>query len=245
MLFSPRTRGCSVFELGFGIKDSVFPAHAGMFRHGHNPRNPRRRFPRARGDVPHGIGPSLYMSMFSPRTRGCSWNAVAVEYFRAVFPAHAGMFLRLCRPVPRGLRFPRARGDVPGGDNNPAGNLPVFPAHAGMFRSHPNRQVRRYCFPRARGDVPTPRRGWSPRPRFSPRTRGCSSRPRNHHQHEGVFPAHAGMFRIRVGVCGHPNRFPRARGDVPRKHLMVARLRRFSPRTRGCSCPGRREIAHL
>ena len=94
---------------------------------------------------------------FSPHTRGCSWNGVAVEYFRAVFPAYAGMFLRLSGIREAYLGFPRIRGDVPSKVQDAEAKLQfsphtrgcsalaarnyrvvvVFPAYAGMFlRQH-------------------------------------------------------------------------------------------------------------
>ena len=50
---------------------------------------------------------------FSPRARGCSSRAVAWAYPVQVFPACAGMFLRIVLFL-IGIRgFPRVRGDVP------------------------------------------------------------------------------------------------------------------------------------
>ena len=53
----------------------------------------RRRFPRARGDVPV--------------------RKLAEKEIGDVFPAHAGMFLMRDQPTPCPTGFPRARGDVP------------------------------------------------------------------------------------------------------------------------------------
>ena len=52
---------------------------------------------------------------------------------------------------------------------------------------------------------------------------------------DGVFPAHAGMFRTPLCPPSTSTRFPRARGDVP--WLAEGRWddEEFSPRTRGCS----------
>ena len=109
--FSPRTRGCSATLRKRLMLANVFPAHAGMFLQVPHHRPAAHCFPRARGDVPHGIGPSLYISMFSPRTRGCSsWGPVASDA-AVVFPAHAGMFRRPCyRPGRRSWFSPRTRG---------------------------------------------------------------------------------------------------------------------------------------
>ena len=54
-----------------------------------------------------------------------------------------------------------------------------------------------------------------------------------------VFPAHAGMFPKRTVICLRCRSFPRARGDVPPGYDPRPRCHAFSPRTRGCSAPGR------
>ena len=70
----------------------VFPAHAGMFRLRFLRPICCLCFPRARGDVP-GLATLMFsLEMFSPRTRGCSYECRAPLLSRAVFPAHAGMF---------------------------------------------------------------------------------------------------------------------------------------------------------
>ena len=43
------------------------------------------------------------------------------------------------------------------------------------------------------------------------------------------------MFRRRRATAPHEMRFPRIRGDVPYKNLLLALAGRFSPHTRGCS----------
>ena len=151
--FSPRTRGCSA-ALSDAIQIlAVFPAHAGMFREICGYRDADGSFPRARGDVPLVAGDLSELTKFSPRTRGCSAKDILTESCFKVFPAHAGMFLRLPLPQLPADSFPRARGDVPAsrvcqismgsfsprtrgcsafpGDSGQADM--VFPAHAGMF----------------------------------------------------------------------------------------------------------------
>ena len=51
-MFSPYTRGCSVFIDTNQRDPIVFPVHAGMFRHPPGPPARRTCFPRTRGDVP-------------------------------------------------------------------------------------------------------------------------------------------------------------------------------------------------
>ena len=153
--FSPRTRGCSYGVVAGNGHGGVFPAHAGMFLiEGFFQPYPAR-FPRARGDVPVMVSDQPLLTSFSPRTRGCSFDAVIEHVFASCFP--------------------RARGDVPwetgkgwsetmfsprtrGCSCFVVAELPsslVFPAHAGMFRLFSVAGSLRRCFPRARGDVPT------------------------------------------------------------------------------------------
>ena len=111
----------------------------------------------------------------------------------------------------------------------------VFPAHAGMFLDGPLYVVAKPRFPRARGDVPHSCRLIIRRPRFSPRTRGCSSPQTMPSSEKSVFPAHAGMFRSSRATERTIRRFPRARGDVPLFQGQLVYWHTFSPRTRGCS----------
>ena len=154
-------------------------------------------FPRVRGDVPSDPTPPAGGLLFSPRARGCSW--VVFPQFSAclVFPACAGMFRNGHQRFRRARRFPRVRGDVPdlvegarrlawfsprargcsGVPSRVRHSLPVFPACAGMFPEPVLSRSNKLCFPRVRGDVPSyhskkPLGIW-----FSPRARGCSSRP--------------------------------------------------------------------
>ena len=174
LLFSPRTRGCSLRLYKDDGPSRVFPAHAGMFRNRETlPLRPRR-FPRARGDVPTGLRDYSTVNTFSPRTRGCSHRPNTTNSIEQVFPAHAGMFREHVHGGFNRLRFPRARGDVPqqratesrghrfsprtrgcSEDSCLTDHLtPVFPAHAGMFLFQSLYLPTTACFPRARGDVP-------------------------------------------------------------------------------------------
>ena len=51
-----------------------------------------------------------------------------------------------------------------------------------------------------------------------------------------VFPAYAGMFRIKPMIEGQDDCFPRVCGDVPPMRQKPRLRQRFSPRMRGCSC---------
>ena len=233
--FSPRARGCSPLWGPSDTDTQVFPACAGMFPDHVTLADLVNGFPRVRGDVPFRISRVRLVRPFSPRARGCSQSQIRNSLALQVFPACAGMF-----PIER-LQpffhhgFPRVRGDVPWGDCSGAisalfsprargcsfdfpinlATIEVFPACAGMFRVRRRGNRPRRRFPRVRGDVPTHRATARGRCRFSPRARGCSHHTRNQTCYINVFPACAGMFRIRRRTY-HPRRgFPRVRGDVP------------------------------
>ena len=154
--FSPRTRGCSESHRCGVALALVFPAHAGMFLTTDGNITHLRGFPRARGDVPKNREPPHSLTLFSPRTRGCSCTDPLVLGPVRVFPAHAGMFPSALAPRWARSGFPRARGDVPRvirlrDKESPfsprtrgcsqfrppnVSPLVVFPAHAGMFLSY-------------------------------------------------------------------------------------------------------------
>ena len=93
MPFSPHARGCSVGEFAPYPFLHVFPACAGMFRQTQITKGPDQRFPRMRGDVPHGAGCGIHLFLFSPHARGCSGHGPPHRYRECVFPSYAGMFL--------------------------------------------------------------------------------------------------------------------------------------------------------
>ena len=215
----------------------------------------RKRFPRVRGDVPIEAYASITPSVFSPRTRGCSVENQHFCVFSSVFPAYAGMFRLERRRSKNQHCFPRVRGDVPtkgklglnllpfsprtrgcSVSKNPAHPLwHVFPAYAGMFLSYSCHGINSTRFPRVRGDVPLNRMRSPMRPKFSPRTRGCSGWKPEKLFPTHVFPAYAGMF---LRLCTRPfpqSGFPRVRGDVPCAKPYSHSGTQFSPRTRGCS----------
>ena len=107
-------------------------------------------------------------------------------------------------------------------------------------------------FPRIRGDVPAMIRqiqsesGFSPHTRgcsvadgasgavhpVFPHTRGCSGHGERRQFAVHVFPAYAGMFRLRCGLYPARSSFPRIPGDVPASAEDIADAERF-PRIRG------------
>ena len=91
----------------------VFPACAGMFRFKPNSPLVSTGFPRVRGDVPPWAASLMPSTPFSPRARGCSAFGRMWDHIKEVFPACAGMFLKLSKLRLLALSFPRVRGDVP------------------------------------------------------------------------------------------------------------------------------------
>ena len=111
----------------------------------------------------------------------------------------------------------------------------IFPAYAGMFRFS---MMRKHClkhFPRIRGDVPQPAITAPDALRFSPHTRGCSVYKNAWRMPHCIFPAYAGMFRMRLRSRSVWANFPRIRGDVPEAWKGMGLAQKFSPHTRGCS----------
>ena len=93
--FSPRMRGCF-----FGNKRPngliyVLPAYAGMFHSAGKDAQGTYSSPRVCGDVsPQGFCQGA-VPLFSPRMRGCFWDAEAPVPMGLVLPAYAGLFLFL------------------------------------------------------------------------------------------------------------------------------------------------------
>ena len=66
-----------------------------------------------RGDVPVLLENSGNIAGFSPRARGCSAGDNSTSISMRVFPACAGMFLKVFGFSLDRASFPRVRGDVP------------------------------------------------------------------------------------------------------------------------------------
>ena len=99
--------------------------------------------------------------------------------------------------------------------HNPGAHPPVFPAYAGMFRSASVVCATFWSFPRVCGDVPMLLIDAGDVRWFSPRMRGCSSKPTFWKSAIPVFPAYAGMFLKTIGFHKISPCFPRVCGDVP------------------------------
>ena len=110
---SPRMRGWSANAQDRGMRNFVFPAHAGVVLWSTHDHARRARVPRACGGGPVPRRRSSTRVECSPRMRGWSHGSIALSPPPHVFPAHAGMVrlphsMRTTRP-----RVPRACGDGP------------------------------------------------------------------------------------------------------------------------------------
>jgi len=194
-------------------------------------------FPRLRGDGPPFWACYLAGSLVPPPARG--WSPERHERGRRHdgSPACAGMVpQRRCRPqVPS--RFPRLRGDGPegyarryglgevpppargwsAGDHRPRPRRCGSPACAGMVLVAKYAPRIRLWFPRLRGDGPEKEAYIWHGYRVPPPARGWSSGRAVVDQVEPGSPACAGMVRRPRGRHSARGRFPRLRGDGPRK----------------------------
>ncbi len=215
----------------------------------------RSRVPRASGDGPTTSSKPSKADPCSPRERGWSATGGPRRPGATVFPARAGM-------VPSGspsrrtwTRVPRASGDGPvrwsaelttrecspreRGWSQRADVVAerdlVFPARAGMVPNDRTRERTSGSVPRASGDGP----GWTLIPPAaepcSPRERGWSRGVAECGSVHGVFPARAGMVRLRRGPRRRAARVPRASGDGPSSSASPKTPAPCSPRERGWS----------
>ena len=213
MQVSPHTRGWTPDAVTPSGKSTGFPAHAGMDPDGGMMTLRVTGFPRTRGDGPESSAELGAAAAVSPHTRGWTWARSPTRPRGRGFPAHAGMDPRRRRSRNRGTRFPRTRGDGPGGARTPVGLGRVsphtrgwtphpgqerprhlgFPAHAGMDPTDGHHHDDLSRFPRTRGDGPDTTRSVIRYRSVSPHTRGWTRPAPGHHPHGRGFPAHAGM----------------------------------------------------
>ena len=257
---SPPTRGWTSGSRRRSDVRTGFPAHAGMDRSAGGCTTTPTRFPRPRGDGPHGRRRSPVRMPVSPPTRG--WTPCRQRFLphSRGFPAHAGMDpgSTICATARTG--FPRPRGDGPL-PSDYFTTLPVvspptrgwtpgmgrsrwirdgFPAHAGMDPSTRTAGTPPGWFPRPRGDGPLREATRQDNSRVSPPTRGWTVEGLTSAKEPGGFPAHAGMDP-RIGVAAAcTTRFPRPRGDGPSCRTRFGPSVAVSPPTRGWTCRPRR-----
>ena len=109
----PHARGCT--RAASVIRDALpaSPARAGMYREDQSRPDPRCRFPRTRGDVPHRLVDHVRVHVLPPHARGCTPNDSPADGRPLASPARAGMYRTSGCRRPGRPRFPRTRGDVP------------------------------------------------------------------------------------------------------------------------------------
>ena len=252
---SPHTRGCTAGRDRLATRSNLFPAHAGMYRRIGTPRSGRPAVPRTRGDVPEVPFGYIPMMACSPHTRGCTGCRTGRLAVLVLFPAHAGMYRSWALATRRTTTVPRTRGDVPQCQRFDSGSAAcsphtrgctdqghdlqdgpaLFPAHAGMYRSSTPRISPARTVPRTRGDVPEFQSGDFLHLGCSPHTRGCTVGPTQYHARQGLFPAHAGMYRPHTPSSPRYGPVPRTRGDVPLPLILAHTMAACSPHTRGCT----------
>ncbi len=157
---------------------------------------PGWRFPRPRGDGPHGRRSYPAQREVSPPTRG--WSPFRRDRHRSIrgSPAHAGMVPLTARSPPAPPGFPRPRGDGPEwrNQNTSAKMVPPptrgwspikgrrrlcsagSPAHAGMVPGCSAAPSSDRRFPRPRGDGPAMTAPADCQKLVPPPTRGWSLR---------------------------------------------------------------------
>ena len=172
------------------------------------------------------------------------------------FPAHAGMDPTQKTTATNVHGFPRTRGDGPvaspqvmvrssvsphtrGWTRRDGGRGPErrgFPAHAGMDPGIGGSPTGGTGFPRTRGDGPSRHSAGAPACEVSPHTRGWTLPVDRWRVVEYGFPAHAGMDPDMPAPPSANARFPRTRGDGPRREESEPHAQPGSagfPRTRG------------
>src|SRR5690554_5114656 len=89
--------------------------------------------------------------------------------------------------------------------------------------------------PRRRGDVPPFFASSYVEFACSPQTRGCTGGQGGYALDLPLFPADAGMYRMRRAALQGGISVPRRRGDVPMPSTIQSSLPCCSPQTRGCT----------
>ena len=130
---SPRKRGCFLsVDLTICLL-LVFPAQAGVFPQPRVKSAAGLGLPRASGGVSGLRGRLFSLFRSSPRKRGCFRRHHRNRDGIRVFPAQAGVFLRLSRVAPRSGGLPRASGGVSQTFLLPRGRSVSSPRKRGCF----------------------------------------------------------------------------------------------------------------
>ena len=233
------------------------PAPAGMVPVPPGSRPPSSRFPRTRGDGPHHYWRDHLRAWVPPHPRGWSPFADLWAFPRHGSPAPAGMVPPWPSPSCGGSGFPRTRGDGPwrGRTRRRRGEVPPHPrgwsfarrcaavggfgspAPAGMVPPAPARSRCFAGFPRTRGDGPYLAGRFWLLSRVPPHPRGWSHGSVDPEVHHRGSPAPAGMVPTLGDAGVLRDRFPRTRGDGPRRASSAVGSRPVPPHPRGWSRP--------
>src|SRR5690606_15218334 len=170
---------------------------------------------------------------FPPHTRGSTRLPTCLAGPQTVSPAYAGIDPRRGSSGSWGSRFPRIRGDRPGGDRNvvlvqlfpphtrgstyiasfSSMAVSVSPAYAGIDPHAPPAPNRTRRFPRIRGDRPPWTAAIAYASPFPPHTRGSTRAGALGRWFDAVSPAYAGIDLDGFLKKTHAMGFPRIRGD--------------------------------
>ena len=173
--FSPHQRGCFLLSVITFLWIEVFPAPAGVFQKRQDFSCKEEGFPRTSGGVSAVGNLLLVFPLFSPHQRGCFYFFPISTSLAFVFPAPAGVFLRVRAEQQKNHCFPRTSGGVSvlaygffrsvpfsqhqrgcfQGAKQFGTPLRVFPAPAGVFLKGSERATARSSFPRISGGVST------------------------------------------------------------------------------------------
>ncbi len=131
---SPHTRG--YFRLGDAHTQdtSLFPAHAGVFPKITEVSVSVSTLPRTRGGISVADLCSAHNVASSPHTRGYFRGRKRGHYSKVLFPAHAGVFPRLCTGTPSCGTLPRTRGGISNYTSCRRRRTPSSPHTRGYFR---------------------------------------------------------------------------------------------------------------
>ena len=231
---SPHARGWTPVRTPRGVRDSGFPARAGMDPSAPTSRTGTSGIPRTRGDGPASTRPVVHHAADSPHARGWTREESPRPLARPGFPARAGGD----GPAPvissTGAQTdsPHARGWTLA-DQVGLQRRAGFPARAGMDpRAAAGSPVGAWI-PRTRGDGPSLVPPRYLRPPDSPHARGWTSADSRRARVAVGFPARAGMDPLRLRSAPAGRWIPRTRGDGPAERGMSSMDDLDSPHARG------------
>ena len=112
--YSPRMRGWTWFRCQFLVLVFIFPADAGVNLNNCSKFCADVNIPRGCGGEPEQNSYQRYEKGYSPRMRGWTCNMQLIITEKPIFPADAGVNLRLRNSLSRAANIPRGCGGEPG-----------------------------------------------------------------------------------------------------------------------------------